>query len=180
METFTEIKPFVDDPHYDERRRKHLSNLDMGTIDRPIADLIGAFARLPYCFTLQSCYGHFLYDGQGDPGNAEPLPASGGITTVEYRLAYVAMCIQNSESGKALFADLSRVSSIDPGYVQWGCAEWFWSTDPNSYVLQVEPARHMNSDKVSVPHREALRLETTRDRFFSAIREIVRDRSGTG
>jgi hypothetical protein len=179
LETFTGIKPFVDDPRYGERRRKSLGGLDMGTIDRPIADLIGDLARLPYCFTLQSCCGHFLYDGQGDPGSTEPLPDTDRITTVEYRLAYVALCIEDSEPGRALFADLARVPSIDPSYVQWGCAEWFWNTDPNSYVLQVEPARQMNKDRASVPYKEALHLEATRDRFFTALREIVRGRTGT-
>jgi len=179
LETFTEIKPFVDDPHYEERRQTYLGGLDMGTIDRPIAGLIGDLAGLPYCFTLQSCCGHFLYDGRDDPRNTEPLPVSGGITTVEYRLAYVALCIENSEPGRALFADLSRVPSIDPAYVQWGCAGWFWNTDPNSYVLQVEPARHMDKDRAPVPYQEALHLEATRDRFFTALRGIVRARAGT-
>jgi len=177
LETFTAIKPFVDDPGYVERRREYLDSLDIGAIDSPIADLIGDFAGLPYCFTLQSCWGHFLYDGQDDPGHTERLPVSGGIATVEYRLAYVALCIEDNEAGRALFADLSRVPAIDAAYVQWGCAGWFWDMVPNSYVLQVEPARHMYKDRAFVSYREALHLQATRDRFFSALGGIIRDRS---
>jgi len=176
LETFTQIKQFVDNPRYDEQRREIVDELDSDTIDAPIADLISGLAMLPYCFTLQSCYGHFLHGDQRNPRNTEPLPVSGHIAVVEYRLAYIALCIQNDDSGKALFDDLANVVAIDPAYVQWGCAEWFWSTYPNSYVLQVEPAGHMKKDKVSVDYREALHLEMTRDRFFSVLKGVVRDR----
>jgi len=30
-------------------------------IDGPIIGLINGFNKLPYCFTLQSCYEHFVY-----------------------------------------------------------------------------------------------------------------------
>jgi len=112
LETFTQIKQFVDSPRYDEQRREIISELDSDTIDAPIADLVGGFAQLPYCFTLQSCYGHFLYGEQRTSRNLEPLPVSGHIAVVEYRLAYIALCIQNDDSGKALFDDLANVRPV--------------------------------------------------------------------
>lgn len=178
METFTQLKQFVDNPHYHVHRREYLSQLDLDTIDSSIADLIIGFAQLPYCFTLQSCYGHFLHGDQKSPRNLEPLPVPGSIAIVEYRIAYMAVCIQNSDSGRGLFDDLAKIPEIDPAYVQWGCAEWFWKTHPNSYVLQVEPNRHMNVDRVTVGYQEALHIENTRNEFFRALRELIQDRLG--
>jgi hypothetical protein len=176
LETFTQLKEFIDDPHYLKKRREHLGKLDVDTIDAPIADLISGFAQLPYCFTLQSCYGHFLHGDQKNPANLEPLPVSISITTVEYRIAYIAVCIQNSDLGRALFDDLGDIPTIDPAYIQWGCAEWFWKTHPNSYVLQVEPKRHMYWDKASVDYQEALYIEKIRNEFFSALRKLLQER----
>ncbi len=41
------------------------------------------------------------------------------------------------------FHDLRQIPAIDPEYIQFGCAEWFWEAQVNSYALQVEPMRHM-------------------------------------
>jgi tRNA(Phe) wybutosine-synthesizing methylase Tyw3 len=61
LETFTEPKELAENPHYQDQRRKSLAGLSDGMIDVPIIELINAFNKLPYCFTLQSCYGHFIY-----------------------------------------------------------------------------------------------------------------------
>jgi len=45
--------------------------------------------ELPYCFTLQSCFGHFVFCGQNDQQNLEPLPVNDPIVKVEYRIAYI-------------------------------------------------------------------------------------------
>ena len=82
METFTNLKNFVD------QRKKYLSKLDIESIDAPIVELISGFAKLDYCFTLQSCYGHFLHNSQKNPYNIEPLPTSKSIPNVEYKIAY--------------------------------------------------------------------------------------------
>ena len=95
METFTELRDLVDNPHYHEQRQRSLLNLDINTIDVPIAEMVSSFTILPYCFTLQSCYGHFLHTGQKDKHDIEPLPVSNSITTIEYRIAYVAICIES-------------------------------------------------------------------------------------
>jgi len=174
LETFADLKDFVDNPRFHDRRRESLVGLDLSTIDLPIAGLIRDLAGLPCCFTLQSCYGHFLYPGQTDSHNLEPLPRSGGITVVEYRIAYLALCIEDSGEGRRLFEALRRVPQIDPEYVQFGCAGWFWERQMNSYALQVEPDRHKNEDACSVSYREALHIEKVRDEFFAGLGRLVR------
>jgi hypothetical protein len=149
----------------------------MSTIDAPIIELIDGFSHLPYCFTLQSCYGHFLHAHQRDPQNLEPLPLSESLTHVEYRIAYVALCLQDSELGRNLFGDLKEIPGIDPEYIQLGCAEWFWERQVNSYALQVEPKRHMIRDKISVPYQEALHIEKIRDKFFRGLEKIIQQRT---
>lgn len=173
METFTQTKEFIDDPSYNKRRLESLSKLDIKIIDAPIAELIRGLAQLPYCFTLQSCYGHFLHGDQKDTKNIEPLPVSDSTAMVHYRIAYVALCIQDNDTGRALFDDLREFTEIDPEYIQFGCAEWFWRMHPNSYTLQVEPERHMNKDSVSVSYREALHIEATRNEYFRMLEDLI-------
>ena len=173
METFIASKNFVDDPNYGARRERLLRELGAATIDEPLRALIMDFAALPYCFTLQSCCGHFLYRGQTDPGNLGPLPDGRWTGPVEYRIAYIALCIERCDQGAALHRDMRSVAMIDPAYVQFGCAEWFWRRHVNSYILQVEPDRYRDRDAVAVPFHEARRIEKVRNEFFSRIREMV-------
>ena len=93
METFTEARKFIENPYFDEERKTSLQELDLSTIDTPIVELVKGFSGLPYCFTLQSCYGHFLYTGQDDTYNTEPLPIDASVDSVEYRLAYLGVLI---------------------------------------------------------------------------------------
>ncbi len=173
METFTELKDLVDNPHYQEQRQQSLLNLDVNTLDAPIAEIIGSFTKLPYCFTLQSCYGHFLHAGQKDSRDTEPLPVSESIKTIEYRIAYVAICIENSELGSNLLKNLEKIPTIDPEYIQFGCAEWFWKRQINSYALQVEPKRHMTKDTAFVDYNEALHIEKVRNEFFVNLNKLI-------
>jgi hypothetical protein len=41
-----------------------------------MAAIVTAFSQLPYCFSLQCCCGHFLYEEMRDPQNPAPLPDS--------------------------------------------------------------------------------------------------------
>jgi hypothetical protein len=177
METFTEAKDFADNPHYHQQRQESLRGLDMNTIDAPIIEIIDGFAKLSCCFTLQSCYGHFLHESQKDPKNIAPLPISAHISRVEYRIAYIALCIQNSDPGRELFHDLSKIPALDPQFIQFGCAEWFWKKQVNSYALQVEPKRHMFQDRISVGYKEALHIEKIRDEFFGELKKIINKRA---
>jgi hypothetical protein len=173
LETFTELKEFVKNPYYHEQKKKILFELTDDMIDMPIIDLINGFNRLPYCFTLQSCYGHFTYNGQRDPHNLEPLSGRDINTKVEYRIAYIAFCIENSPYGRELFKSLKEIIVIDPEYVQFCCAEWFWKREVNSYALQVEPDRFKHKDTAIIDLKEALHIEKTRNKFFLRLYEFL-------
>ena len=173
METFVELRDFVDNHDYHQQRKQNLAKLDMNTIDLPIAEIISDFSELSYCFTLQSCYGHFVCERQKDLYNVEPLPVSDNIKTVKYRIAYIALCIENSNLGLELFKGLGRIPAIAPEYIQFGCAKWFWERQVNSYALQVEPKRHMTKDKITVDYDEALYIEKVRYQFFDQIKRLL-------
>ncbi len=78
METLTKLKKFVHNPHYNEQRQVCLEKLDINTIDTPVVEIVTGFEKLPYCFTLQSCYGHFLHMSKG---NGSDKDASKGEKT---------------------------------------------------------------------------------------------------
>jgi len=175
LETFTDLKDFVDDPYFHDQRKNYLSRLDIESIDTPIVDLIRGFTKLDYCFTLQSCYGHFLHKSQKNPYNFEPLPVAKSISDVEYKIAYIALCIENSKKGRFIFQHLRNIPSIDPEYIQFGCAEWFWGRHVNSYALQVEPARYMTKDRISVDYLEARHIEKVRNSFFTQLKKLIKN-----
>jgi hypothetical protein len=177
METFTEPRNFEENPRFHEQRAKSLESLDLSKIDPPVVDIVEIFSRLPYCFTMQICAGHFLYPGQRDPHNLDPLPKDAEIQKIEYRIAYLALCIADTNQGQFLFEDLRKISSIDPEYVQFGSADWFWERQVNSFALQVEPKRMMFKDRCEVDYREALHIELVIDEFFSAIRKLLFNRA---
>lgn len=172
METFTELKAFEKNPHFSSQRKKALNKLDLKNIDPPIQDIISNLSQLEYCFTLQSCYGHFVYQGQNNPHCLDPLPITDNLTSVEYRIAYVALCIENNPPGKVLFQHLQDIPALDPEYIQFGSAEWFWRQQVNTYALQVEPKIHMYNDTANVSYPEALHLEKTRNTFFLRLRQL--------
>jgi hypothetical protein len=173
VETFTAPKAFCVNPDFRLQREKQLETLEAAEIDAPVADIVDAFSRLPHCFTLQSCYGHFIYAGQEDPHNLEPLPALAVTARVEYKIAYVALCIDNSSPGRRLREALEEIPGIDPEYIQFGSAEWFWERQVNSFALQVEPDRLKHQDRAVLAWEEALRVERIRNIFFDRIRELL-------
>lgn len=180
METFTEVKPLVENPDYQDQRQKTLAGLGDERIDAPILDLIRGFNRWPHCFTIQSCYGHFVYSGQNDPHNLEPLPVTDAIERVQYRIAYICLCVENSASGIGLLEVLSQVVEIDPDNIQFCCAEWFWNRQVNSYALQVQPDRFKSKDTAMLGYREALAIEQVRNLFFKALEKSLAEPSADG
>jgi len=174
LETFTEPKELVENLNYRDQRQKSLAGLSNEMIDVPIIKLINAFNKLPYCFTLQSCYGHFVFRGQNDPKNLEPLPLTDTIGRVEYRIAYIAFCIENSDLGRKLFEALKEIVNINPDNIQFCCAEWFWERQVNSYALQVEPDRLKFKDKTVLDYKEALKIEKIRNEFFVQLEELLK------
>jgi hypothetical protein len=173
LETFTELKELAENPHYQVQKQKILCELTDDMIDVPIVNLINGFNKLSYCFTLQSCYGHFVYYGQKDFHNLESLPVKDTIAKVEYRIAYIAFCIENSLWGRELFKSLKEITTIDPKNVQFCCAEWFWKRQINSYALQVEPDRFKRKDKAIIDFKEALHIEKIRNEFFIRLYELL-------
>jgi len=162
LETFTEPKKLVGNPRYQDQRKKSLAGLSDDMIDVPIIDLINTYNKLSYCFTLQSCYGHFIYNGQNDSHNLEPLPITDSIARVKYRIAYICFCIEDSALGSGLLEVLNEITAIDPENIQFCCAEWFWKRQVNSYALQVEPDRFKHKDTAILDYGEALQIENIR------------------
>ncbi len=173
METFTGPKKLTENFHYPDQRKRCLANLSDEMIDPPIIDIVHAFNQFPFCFTLQSCYGHFLYKGQKDQQNLTPLPAIKTIAGVDYRIAYIAFCIENSVSGKKLLKRLEEITLIDPQNIQLCSAEWFWQRQVNSYALQVQPDRFKKKDSAYLDYQEALAIEKIRDVFFTRLEELL-------
>ena len=96
---------------------------------------------------------------------------------MEYRIAYIAICVENSTPGIALLEALKRIVTIDPEYVQFCCAEWFWKRQINSYALQVEPDRFKRKDTAIVDFKEALHIEKIRNEFFIRLYELLENAS---
>lgn len=173
MKTFTERKEFVENPHYQVQRQTVLCGLTDDLIDVPMIDLINGFNKLSYCFTLQSCYGHFSCNGQKDAHNIESLPVKDSIDKVEYRIAYIVFCIEDCALGRGLFEALKGIEAINPDKIQFFSAEWFWERQVNSFALQVEPDRFKREDKVILDYEEALHIEVIRNDFFVGLNELL-------
>ena len=172
METFTEPRPLVANARYADERRTALDALDLAAVDDPIIDIVEAFELLPYCFTLQSCYGHFVTAARQDERSLAAIP-DGHSGSVRYRVAYVAFCVENGERGRAFLDKLSRIPAADPAYIQFGSAGWFWDQWVNSYVLQVEPAAHRFKDQAALAAGEAVHTQRVRDAFFAELRQLL-------
>jgi hypothetical protein len=173
MQTFVAAREFVSDSQFDAKREKALRNLDLATIDPPIVDIIEALAEISYCYTLQSCWGHFVHEGQPDPRGCEPLANYNETTTGRFQLAYIALCLENSPGGLALRDDLRSLVNLDPHNVQFGSAGWFWKRYVNTYVVQVEPERFKTRDRANIGINEALYLEKLKAKMFSEMRNLL-------
>jgi hypothetical protein len=172
METFTEPRPLVANARYTDERRTALDVLDLTAVDDPVVDIVEAFELLPYCFTLQCCYGHFVTAAGQDEHSLAAVPV-GHAGSVRYRIAYVAFCVENGERGRAVLDTLSGLPAVDPAYIQFGSADWFWDQWVNSYVLQVEPAAHRFKDQAALAAGEAVHTQRVRDAFFAELRRVL-------
>jgi hypothetical protein len=174
LETLIELKELIENSQFKEQKKKALLDLSDEMIDKPIIHLIKRLNNLPYCFTLQSCYGHFVYKGQKNPNNLEPLPSLDANEKVIYRIAYIALCIEYCPSGIDLLEALKKITAISPDYIQFFCAEWFWNRQVNSYALQVEPERFKDKDTAIVDYEEALFIEEIRKKVFARVDELLK------
>ena len=174
METFSKARDFIEHPYYARDRSNVLSGLRLEDIDAPIRDIVTALGKLPQCFTLQSCYGHFVWDGQPDAHNLAVLPLL-NQGPVRYRIAYLALCIEKGDRGAYLRDRFAAIREIDDEYVQFGSPGWFWQQCPNSYALQVEPTRFGSQDEALLEHIEALHVQSVRDVLFQRVRDVLAD-----
>ena len=142
MQTFTAEKPLVENPDSEQQRAEHPSSFRSCPRRRKSIPRSAPFSRFmaaPHCFTIQSCYGHFVHEQEPDIRNTARLePCAGCITRVEYRLACMAFVVRNGGAGQSFLRDLRGMPALEPGNVQFGCAEWFWARQVNSCVVQVE------------------------------------------
>ena len=173
MQTYIEKKPLVNNPDFARQRETAIGKIDYNDIDTPIVELIRNIAKLKFCFTLQCCFGHFVYDDQQNIHNIEPLKQIEGSCEIEYRIAYIAFCVDYNKAGIELLAELEKIVNIDNDYIQFGCADWFWERQKNSYVLQVQPKRLKDQDKMIVDIQEAYHLEFVKRKFFSRLSLII-------
>ena len=171
METYTACKSFVDAPDFKENRRYALDNLEVDSIDLPLVPLIQKINRLPYVFSLQCCHGHFLSKDSKEMNILESLEAE---TSVKYRLAYIAVCMENNFSGRRFQQKLMTIPRIiNRDKVQFCSAQWFWDQWPNSYAIQVMPERFKTFDCARIRSAEARQIAKIRDACFSHIDELV-------
>jgi hypothetical protein len=173
METFGAPKALVANPDFAAQRRRSLVGLTDEMLDAPLRRLIRKLNGLPYCFTLQCCYGHFVHAGQSDPHNLAPLSTAAGLSRVTYRIAYVALCLDASIQGKQLLETLKGLPRLDPSNIQFGSAAWFWRQQVNTYALQVEPERFKFQDQAVLDGPEALKIERLRTLFFERFMDAV-------
>jgi hypothetical protein len=175
VETFVPALEFTQDPGFATRRAQALRDLDLDQIDAPIVHLIAGFVELPFCFTLQCCYGHFVHEGDDDHTLARLAGEAPSAAPVLYRIAYVAWCIDAGADGRRFRDDLRGLASGTPDLVQFGSATWFREWQVNSYVLQAEPERFAELDKTPLAYAEALRVQAARDEMFVRLSDLLDD-----
>lgn len=173
MQTWADPREFAETSRFAEDRRDTLQALDLTTVDEPIREIVGGITHLPHCFTVQSCHGHFLAASDQDPHSLARLPST-DTGPVRYRIAYMAFCLEDSPRGHAARRALARIPAIDVDHVQFGSPDWFWERHRNSYVLQVEPARHATRDEAILSHAEALHTQRIRDLFFIELERFLK------
>lgn len=173
MQTYIPPKPIEDYPEFQSDRQRALSSLDTSLIDHPLISLINKLNTLPYLFTLQCCFGHFLSDENKEISEFDKFLPS---TKVTYRLAYIAFCIENSPSGKNFVTQINdTLPVVGPELVQFCSAHWFWDQWINSYALQVMPERFKDQDIAVIDFHEIVTIQQARDLVFEHLKILLED-----
>lgn len=171
METYTEPKPFENYPRFQADRQSALNSLDVAQIDDPLVDLVADLNKLPYLFTLQCCHGHFLTT---DGKNISDFDLLDTVCEIEYRLAYIAFCINNVPPGREFARQLENIPlTVDRSLVQFCSAQWFWDQWVNSYALQVMPQKFKDKDRAVIDFHEAEKVKQTRDILFAILKDFT-------
>lgn len=178
METFTPPRPFTTHPRYHEDREEAHRDLrdavQKKAIDAPLLPIVQECLWVPHCFTVQCCFGHFVHACEPDRENLVPVSRySREVGRIEYRIAYLALCLENSPAGHGLYSELEKIAAMDPEFIQFGSADWFWEQVPNIYCLQLEPERMKHLDSGNISWEEAIRIENLRGPFFSGFMGIM-------
>lgn len=171
METSTAPKPFENYPDFQAAKKFALNSLDVTQIDDPLVSLINDLNKLPYLFTLQCCHGHFLTTDIREISDFDLLST---IDKIEYRLAYIAFCIENSSLGREFAQHLENIPlSVNPSLVHFCSAQWFWDQWVNSYILQIMPQRFIDKDNAVIDCHEANKIKQARDSFFLFMKDFT-------
>jgi hypothetical protein len=178
VETFSAPRNLVKNSSFAAQKKACLVGLCGVTLDEPLTDLVAEINQLSCCFTLQSCFGHFLYPGQDDPYCCDPLPPLAPGTKVKYKIAYLAFCLEDSEPGRRLLEKMKDIARMDPDHIQLGSPDWFWERQINAYALQVEPSRYQHLDTAVLDCEEAWRVEKTRNEVFREMEVLLRTWNG--
>jgi len=93
-------------------------------------------------------------------------------------MAYLAFCVENNEQGIHFLEAIREMVQIDPQTIQFGCADWFWNQQVNSYCLQVEPERFKTKDRMYLSYLEALNVEKVRNKFYQHLEKITKTLKG--
>ena len=171
METYTNAKKLVEDPGFILNREQYVQSIRTHQLDLPLRRFIRRFNQIPYAFTLQCCWGHFKQQVHTEP--VELLKRSNSFKYVLYRIAYIAICVQNGFEGRRFLQQLKETASLSPGYIQFGSAQWFWKRQVNSYILQVMPDRFKCHDKILLGYNEAQRVQECRGEFFTFLNQKI-------
>ncbi len=171
METFTKFRPLVANPDFARQRSEALASLDLTQVDEPLRELVAALNGRDDCFTLQCCWGHFLPPGAEDERSLTAPPPR-GKGELEYRVAYVALALRD-DAGEWL-ETLRGLRDAEPRFVQFGCAEWFWERQVDSYVLQVGLKKYRRRDRMTLDGKQARLISHARTRLFRELATVTR------
>jgi len=175
MQTYMKARPVEDNDTFEAQRSDALAALDLSAMDEPMVSLVESLNRLPHCFTLQCCFGHFVAAGDTDTRTLAPPPPM-GKTPMEYRVAYVAICIRDDEHGRGLLDRIHELRDLDPKYIQVGSADWFWERQVNSYIIQVGPKRMRKHDAMTLDGKELRHVSHVRTQLWRRFAALVRRR----
>ena len=181
METFTPPRPFVPHPDYERDRAQAHRDLRQeivkDAIDSPLLLLINASFTVRCCFTVQCCCGHFVHQLEPDPENLITVThyrdRKDAIGPIRYRIAYLALCLEDSQGGHEIYSGLEEIAKCNPSFIQFGSADWFSERMPNTYCIQLEPERMKTEDCGPVTWEEAVRIEELRGPFLTDLAEIL-------
>lgn len=142
MGTLTKEKPFVLSPEYDPTSWKALEELSVeilkGPIDKPTTNVVEQSSCVPHRNSLRRRHSHFAIEQSADDRSMVRV-ADKDVkgARLHYRIASMAFCSENSVRGRDMPKELRAVATVDPEYIQFGCARWFRERRLDSYVLQV-------------------------------------------